>query len=609
MLISKKKQIFGILFSCFLITRVASAYSYEDYELYLQAKEAYEAKDYQQAEKEFLQVKRVFPYSLTNRQKLVDFYLGLSQFHLGKKQEALPLLLKNVVPGKEEERDFYLSQIYLEQGENKQAIFYSDRLLSSKYSYTHHQREQETEPILRALDSYYDSYFQAKFSKDFSQISALKTTDILEIVHYLSSQGEDKESQNLILACLKEREGKESNLSPFYEALFESLFRTKDYAKIIQYADLFLRTAEDRKENADFYHLQKARAYHHQKNYLQSLFLYQEIKNPRYMGEAKSELASIQYFFENYEKVIELLATKTPKSSQDWKLLGNSYFALEREEEFLSVAKKLQEKSPSAYENIFYQFLINHPEVPFDEINSLLFINIIVDAYLNNLYHFDFQDWNKSNSLEYEKLLSLKEIQDLDLLELELKNSQFHTIFSIENASFVSTFYEKHGFYEKAFQNSFAHIHEFGKYQNLIFFVFPRYYHDLIQKFSFEYSIPDEILNTLILLSSQWDTNYEQTNKMGLFALDYHSHRNPLELKNPEVSLEIACKKIKKIREKYPQDFQTMIVFLYGEAFLKELPLEENGDIFLSKVIDLTTKENLQNLMLCYSFYKKLYHF
>lgn len=605
----KIKKIIFLFFACFLISKLCFGYSYEDYELYVQAKKSYERKNYAKAEEEFLELKRLFPYSKVQREKLLDFYLGLSKYHLGKTDEASLLLVKNVLKQYDDERNFILSKIYLENGEKKTALLYLDRLLSPQYTYTHDLLERKIQKTLIPLDSYYKHYFQVKFSKNFSNISFLKTSDILEIIQYLSSKGEEKESQALVLTFLMDRAGMEGDFFPFYETLLESFFRTKDYDKVIHYANLFSEVDRNATENSDFYTLQKARAHFHKKDYLQSIFYYQEITNPRYTDEASLELASIEYSLNHYDEVIRLLSKKTSKTNQDWKLLGNSYYATGQEEKFLFVAKKLQENDPSAYENIFYQFLITHPNVPFDQLNSLLFINIIVESYLKNLYDFDFENWNRSNSLEYKKLMGLKKIKDLDIIQLEITNSQFYNISTLENSYFISDFYETLGYYDLAFQNSNKHISCFGKFKNLIYFLFPKYYANLIQKYSFEYSIPEEVLNTLILSSSQWNTHYEKSDRMGLFALPYSSAPNPLDLKNPEMSIRIACENLKTLQKKYTKDLELMLVFLYGEDYLKEIPFEDNGDIFLSKVADLDTKEKLQNLMLYYSFYKKLYYF
>lgn len=621
----KKKKILTIFFACCLFTKLSFAYSYEDYELYLRAKKSYQEKNYQKAEEDFLQLKRLFPYSKLAQYKLLDFYLGLSKYYLGKEEEAKPLLIKNVLKQYEDERNYILSKIYLDSGEKQEALLYLDRLLSPQYTYSHDILEKRSKDMLIHLDPYYQNYFAAKFSKNFSNISSLKRSDVFEIAQYLSSKGEEKESQRLLLTFLEQQkmvkkeattleeanqeEDEKNTFFPFYEALFASFFQTKDYDKVLHYAEVFLNRDPYASDYVDFYLLQKARAYYRKKDYLRSIFCYQEIKNPRYTAEASLELASIEYSLEHYKKVIALLAKKPFKTNEDWKLLGNSYFALGKQEEFLLVAKKLQEKDPSAYENIFYQYLISHPDIPFQQINSLLFMNIIVESYLNNLYDFDFQNWNKANSLEYQKLMGLKNIRDLDVIRLEIENSQFYNISTLENSFFISTFYEDLGFYALAFQNSNKHISDFARFKNFISFLFPRYYPEIIQKYSFEYSVPEEVLNTLILISSQWDSNYEKKHKMGLFALNSPNYPNPLDLKDPEISIRLACKQLKELQKKYPGNLQLMIAFLYGEDYLKEIRFEENGDIFLSNVVDLKVKEDLQNLMLYYSFYKKLYYF
>ena len=63
----------------------------------------------------------------------------------------------------------------------------------------------------------------------------------------------------------------------------------------------------------------------------------------------------------------------------------------------------------------------------------------------------------------------------------------------------------------------------------------------------------------------------------------------------------------KEIQKKYPQALATMIVFLYGESYYKELIWEENGDISLNKISDLNMRYEIQQLILHYCFYKNLH--
>ncbi|RXZ69040.1 hypothetical protein EPT53_07895 [Fusobacterium necrophorum] len=602
-----KRNIVYLTIYLFSFSHFLFSYSYEDYILYTKAKKQYQERKYQEAYESFSLLKRTFPYSRVQKSKLLDYYLGLTQYHLEQWEEAETLLTANILPSHIEERDYTLGTLHLKKNQLRQANLYFERLLSSEYSYSHELMEKKIEAVLCKINAYYKIYFAAKFYRNFEHISDLKRQDVLEIFTYLASKGERENAQRFLLEFLKRNQGKKEDFFPFYSALLTHFLKTKSYDKVLQYANLFSKLDLRAEENQDFYLLQKARAYHHRKEYVKAVSCYEAIQNPRYKSDAVLELAAIHYSLENYDTVIQLLEKKSPKSTRDLKLLGNSYFITKQREKFLSVAQKIEERESNAYENIMFHYFITNPAAAVDKDNSLAFTNFLVQHYLSDLYPFDDSNIVKSTSLEYEKLKDFLSIQDRDLVELEIKNSHFYYKTEIETTCAVNNFYESFALYDLAYQNAKRNASLFSRFRNSISLLFPRYYRELIQKYALQYGIAEDILNTLILLSSEWNSNYEKENKMGLFALDFRNTPEPSQLKNPEFSIEIACQKLKKIQEKYPGALAGMIVFLYGENYYKELIWEENGDISLNKISDLSMRYEIQQLILHYCFYKNLY--
>ncbi|MCF0162581.1 MAG: hypothetical protein HUJ88_08405 [Fusobacterium necrophorum] len=602
-----KRNIVYLTIYLFSFSHFLFSYSYEDYILYTKAKKQYQERKYQEAYESFSLLKRTFPYSRVQKSKLLDYYLGLTQYHLEQWEEAETLLTANILPAHIEERDYTLGTLHLKKNQLRQANLYFERLLSSEYSYSHELMEKKIEAVLCKINAYYKIYFAAKFYQNFEHISDLKRQDVLEIFTYLASKGERENAQRFLLEFLRRNQGKKEDFFPFYSTLLTHFLKTKSYDKVLQYANLFSKLDLRAEENQDFYLLQKARAYHHRKEYVKAVSCYEAIQNPRYKSDASLELAAIHYSLENYDTVIQLLEKKSPKSTHDFKLLGNSYFITKQKEKFLSVAQKIEERESNAYENIMFHYFITNPTATVDKDNSLAFTNFLVQHYLSDLYPFDDSNIVKSTSLEYEKLKNFLSIQDRDLVELEIKNSHFYYKTEIETTCAVNNFYESFALYDLAYQNAKRNASLFSRFRNSISLLFPRYYRDLIQKYALQYGIAEDILNTLILLSSEWNSNYEKENKMGLFALDFRNTPEPSQLKNPEFSIEIACQKLKKIQEKYPGALASMIVFLYGENYYKELIWEENGDISLNKISDLSMRYEIQQLILHYCFYKNLY--
>lgn len=170
--------------------------------------------------------------------------------------------------------------------------------------------EKKIEAVLCKINAYYKIYFAAKFYQNFEHISDLKKQDVLEIFTYLASKGERENAQRFLLEFLRRNQGKKEDFFPFYSALLTHFLKTKSYDKVLQYANLFSKLDLRAEENQDFYLLQKARAYHHRKEYVKAVSCYEAIQNPRYKSDAVLELAAIHYSLENYDTVIQLLEKK-----------------------------------------------------------------------------------------------------------------------------------------------------------------------------------------------------------------------------------------------------------------------------------------------------------
>src|SRR3712207_2115463 len=296
----------------------------------LKAKKQYQEQKYREAYERFSLLKKTFPYSQVQKSKLLDYYLGLTQYYLGQQEEAEKLLTKNILPAHMEERDYTLGKLYLEKKQFRQANLYFERLLSSEYSYSHEEMEKKIEDVLCKINPYYNAYFAAKFYQNFEHISDLKKQDVLEIFEYLASKGERENAQKFLLEFLRRNQGKKEDFFPFYSALIIHFLKTKSYDKVLQYANLFSKLDIRAEETHDFYLLQKARAYRHKKEYVKAVSCYEAIQNPKYKSDASLELAAIHYSLENYDTVIQLLEKKSPKNTRDLKLLGNSYFIIDR---------------------------------------------------------------------------------------------------------------------------------------------------------------------------------------------------------------------------------------------------------------------------------------
>ena len=243
--------------------------------------------------------------------------------------------------------------------------------------------------------------------------------------------------------------------------------------------------------------------------------------------------------------------------------------------------------------------------------NATFKISLIIDNFLNSTKSDTDNVFDKINYLELEKLCNISKIKNEELLKIELQNSSFVNKYSISNGLAVTTILENGEFYDLAYKNSSAYRKEFFKYRDLIKYNYPLYYKDIVDNCSKKYDIPQELIYTTMLLGSKFDKEaISKNSRIGLMMVSLKHEEEINELLKPEVNIELGSRKIKELLKKYNGNkLKTLIHYNFGEGVAKSIKFDFDGDINLDTISNPEEKYEIQDLIITYIFYKKLYNF
>ena len=259
----------------------------------------------------------------------------------------------------------------------------------------------------------------------------------------------------------------------------------------------------------------------------------------------------------------------------------------------------------------FSSFILANKEINLSKHNTLFKTAMIIDNFMAQCKDIDESFIGSVDILEMNKLSAIAALKDEELIKIEIENSSFINKKSAENGYAVTNILEKGEFYDLAFRNSSSYRRDFFKYKSLIRYNYPLYYENIVENVSKKYDIPQEIIYTTILLSSKFDKRaISEHSKIGLMQIPCEIPEKISELFNPQINIEAGTKSLKELLDKYKGDkIKALIHYNMGEEFFKTVRFDYDGDINLETIPDPEGRYELQNLIITYTFYKKLYNF
>ena len=613
------KKIFMLLF--FILNINIFSYNYDDYSIFIQGKNAYEKEDYITAQESFETLMRSFGYSPILKNNYAFYFIGMTYYHLGDYEKAIYYLQKAVFTynnsflTKESkfeknnylaERDYSLGDALLKIGNFELGETYLQRLDYNYYSPKPSYFEKKALLLLMERKSGFEDYYNLKFNEDLKSADKLADDKLLKVTEYFSSQKKfDKAiylGKKILSSPSKDSEIKEKAIIE----IFRSYLQEKKYKEIIDIANKYDKIVDS---NILFFY--KGVAYYKLKYFSRCLYFFESIKEGKYLPTALLYVSGIYYSFGDYNKVIESVNKISTKNIIADILLADSYLKLKKERKFEETARKIINNYPNSYEGLFFAFILENKNMDLASHNATFKISLIIDNFLNSTKSDTNNVFDKINYLELEKLCNISKIKNEELLKIELQNSSFVNKYSISNGLAVTTILENGEFYDLAYKNSSAYRKEFFKYRDLIKYNYPLYYKDIVDNCSKKYDIPQELIYTTMLLGSKFDKEaISKNSRIGLMMIPLKHEEEINELLKPEVNIELGSRKIKELLKKYNGNkLKTLIHYNFGEGVAKSIKFDFDGDINLDTISNPEEKYEIQDLIITYIFYKKLYNF
>lgn len=613
------KKIFILLF--FILNINIFSYNYDDYSIFIQGKNAYEKEDYITAQESFETLMRSFSYSPILKNNYAFYFIGMTYYHLGDYEKAVYYLQKAVFTynnsflTKESkfeknnylaERDYSLGDALLKIGNFELGETYLQRLDYNYYSPKPSYFEKKALLLLMERKNGFEDYYNLKFNEDLKSANNLSLNKLLKVTEYFSSQKKfDKAiylGKKILSSPSKDSEIKEKAIIE----IFRSYIQEKKYKEIIDIANKYDKIVDS---NILFFY--KGVAYYKLKDFSRCLYFFESIKEGKYLPTALLYVSGIYYSFGDYNKVIESVNKISTKNIIADILLADSYLKLKKERKFEETARKIINNYPNSYEGLFFAFILENKNMDLASHNATFKISLIIDNFLNSTKSDTDNVFDKINYLELEKLCNISKIKNEELLKIELQNSSFVNKYSISNGLAVTTILENGEFYDLAYKNSSAYRKEFFKYRDLIKYNYPLYYKDIVDNCSKKYDIPQELIYTTMLLGSKFDKEaISKNSRIGLMMIPLKHEEEINELLKPEVNIELGSRKIKELLKKYNGNkLKTLIHYNFGEGVAKSIKFDFDGDINLDTISNPEEKYEIQDLIITYIFYKKLYNF
>lgn len=614
------KKIFMILF--FIInSSIAFTYTYEDYDIFIQGKNAYRNGNYEEAQSKFETLLKSYSFSPILKNNYAFYFIGMTYYKMGEWKNAVYYLEKAVFSHKLSffnrgseiekniyfaERDYSLGDALIKMGNKETGLLYLKRLDYSTFSPITSHFEEKALELLAKEDIHYQNYYNLKYKNDFSHVGEIPTSELLKAAHFFLSKKEYEKAKKLYKIILKTPNITVQDKEKAESELFRTLIISGKNKEIIALADEYGKNGDK-----DLYFFYKGLAYYRLKDFSRCLYAFENVKGNRYASLALFYRTGIYYSFGDYEQVLKTAAKIPNKNIITEIMIANSYLKLGNNKLFEKKAESIIKKYPNSYEGMFYSFLLKNKDIDINKHNSVFKIGLILDNLLVNCKNIDENFISTVDKIEIEKISAIASMKDEELIKIEIENSSFINKYSIQNGYAITTILEKGEFFDFAYKNSSTYRKSFFEYKDLIKYNYPLYYKNIVDINSKKYDVPQELIYSAMLISSKFNKRLlSENSKIGLMQIPYESSKDIISLFDPQINIAIGTEKLKSLLESYKGNkLKSLIAYIYGEELLNRIQFDYDGDLNLDLITDPEERYELQNLILTYMFYKKLYNF
>lgn len=592
----------------------------DDYHLFLNGKKYYYNKDYEKARQNFEALLKTFSKSNVFSTNYAYFYIGMNYYKLNDYKNAAYYLEKAVYSSDIflnnnytaenihffAERDFALGDSLIKIGDKKKGDIYLKRVNYDTYYPFSAYYEREALKLLGEENEEFKNLLNLKFYYDFSLIDNFSTDKLLNIGHFYHSKKVYDREKDFYEKILKRKKLNIEEREEITKNYLEALLANNNKEEILEFTSNLPFP-----ELKNLYSYYRGLAFYQLKDFSRALYLLTNVQSGAYYSKANYYVAGIYFALGEYQETLNALIKVDEKNILTDNMAAFSYYYLNDEINVKKAIESIIKKYPNEYAGMYFNYLNNTTEKVY--VNSLENLLKFSDFILNNMASLPKDFLQKGDILEIDQFSQIAKLGDRQLLRILLKKSVFFQKESPETTFAITTILENGKFYELAFKNSNNHMGDFSKYTELFKYNFPLYYQEVVDKYSKKYDVPQELIYTIIHNISEFNSYYiSKDSKFGLMNLPYseNSSFEFFELFDIDRNIEEGVKILKNYLDKFEGNkIKTLIAYVYGEDYLKDLYFGYDNDINLSSIIIPEERFFLQNLFMTYIFYLRLYNF
>lgn len=612
-----------------IISSFSFSYYIGDYLLFNEAKLLSEKGDYTKANLKFRTLEKSYPSSNIVKSNYYTFFYALNLYKLKNYDEAINYMEKavyspNYLKGKNYfflKRNYFLATFHLENNNPNKARPYLINLLLEDLSSLKNIYEGFTFENLVNEDIRFSLLYNIKNKNDFSKLYYFTDLELIKIGKFFLKAKNYNAATHLFSYLYSKNERNNEVLSLYLKTLYlsnnnktlltvsDKMLKTSNIAEIYYYRGKIF--AQEKDYNKSIYNLK------------QVLLFFPNYKDNTYNLDARESLFNIYSALDSYQDIINLSKHIKSPTKNEQMIIINTYFKLKKYNDGIKESVNFIKKYPFSYQSNYLFLLLNSLDLDKDSNNKIsekidLFSAIpsikltgeMVNTIINNnkYYYLNLKEIN--NNSELKKLHKIAQLKDSNLLQLEIDNTKLLSGSNTTKIFLLTQMFEAGDFYHLAYLNSIKNSSNFYKYRNLITFLYPQYYKELVSKAAVTYNVPEDMIFTIIQFSSAFNKEkISETNKYGLMQININSNSlNSIDsLLNPSYNIDKGTFELQKLLKKNQNNkIATLIEYLYGKK-IKDNIYFENDDFYLDRISDGKLKEELSNLLLTYLFYKALY--
>jgi soluble lytic murein transglycosylase len=601
----------------------------DDYKTFLSGKSYYEGKEYNKAEQEFLNLLENYPDSKVLSSHYAYYYIGMTYFELGKYNEAIKnLKLAEYVPLEykmpssyfknykkslfEYDIYYYIGLSYLQLKEEKVAEDWLKKLIKDYFSIELIPFEKAALEKLKKIDQYYSYIEDIKYKNDLSRLEKINKEDLVPLGDSFFSKGEYPKAAIVYQRFLEFENSKEVKLK-----ILNSFTRAKDYDSVVELSNKYY--LEDGSHDNLYFLANAVRRKGDVRGAIESL---SKVTNGNYYLSSKFLEARMYSILGEADKSIEIL--KKINSSSAHEELLDTYLKNNMLMAFKMEAVEFIKKYPYSEYSAFLRFKM------YELSNNKNYLNWIL-KYNKNSYYFERASnilgtsstskdypilWKKSvYKDQINKLEDVYNLKDPELVKIELDTLSIPKEEAILRNYIFTDYLKKLDLYHFSLRTAYNNIYESQNYNNLNELLYPRFYRDIVEKYSSIYGVSPALAYSVMRQESLFNKDVvSSASAYGLMqiilptAKQFNPEITVEELLTPEKNIEIGIKYLSELVNIFDGKVD-LVAAAYngGPSNVKKWKKDIKGHLDIDSIPFDETRNYVKKVLNNYEKYKRFY--